>query len=329
MAAYLISEGGSDWRKAIVLNSETKEILGDTLVDIKFSGLSWKGNDGFYYSSYDKPKGSELSAKTDQHKVYYHKLGTPQEKDELIYGGMPDEKHRYIGASVTEDGQFLQLSAANSTSGNKLFIQNLNDPNGLLVPMVEDEKNDNYIIENVGSKLYIVTDRNAPNTKIVTVDASNPTPEHWVDFIAETANVLTPNTGGGYFFADWKSLEVKLMENYRNHSGAINGNIKNFARHGDFIAELSEQIGSVVPLNTSISSSYYDSVLKQAKGLVAVPESLFTATERLNLHSITWYRYNRYADDGTLITSGVNEVNVAKISKPKKIAEYNEVFSGV
>jgi hypothetical protein len=139
------------------------------------------------------------------------------------------------------------------------------------------------------------------------------------------SNILS----GGYLFADWKSLEVKLMDNYRSHSGAINGNIKNFARHGDFIAELSEQIGSVVPLNTSISSSYYDSVLKQAKGLVAVPESLFTATERLNLHSITWYRYNRYADDGTLITSGVNEVNVAKISKPEKIAEYNEVFSGV
>ncbi len=203
MAAYLISEGGSDWRKAIVIDTETKEIKGDTLVDIKFSGLAWRGNEGFYYSSYDKPKGSELSAKTDQHKVYFHKLGTTQDQDELVFGGRPDEKHRYIGASVTEDQNYLVLSAATSTSGNKLFIQNLQDPNGLLIPVVEDTQSDNSIIENVGSKLFIVTDRNAPNTKIVTVDAENPTPENWVDFIPETENVLTPNTGGGYFFAEY------------------------------------------------------------------------------------------------------------------------------
>jgi len=203
MAAYLISEGGSDWRKAIVLNAKTKEIVEDTLVDIKFSGLSWKGNDGFYYSSYDKPKGSELSAKTDQHKVYYHKLGTSQKQDQLVFGGRPDEKHRYIGATVSEDQNYLTISASTSTSGNKLFIQDLKDPNGLLIPIVEDTESDNYIIEIVGSKLYIVTDRNAPNTKIVTVDASSPEVKNWVDFIAETENVLTPNSGGGYFFAEY------------------------------------------------------------------------------------------------------------------------------
>lgn len=203
LAAYLISEGGSDWRKAIILNAETKEVVEDTLIDIKFSGLSWKGNDGFYYSSYDKPKGSELSAKTDQHKVYYHKLGTPQKNDELIFGGTPTEKHRYIGASVTEDNKYLLISASVSTSGNKLFIRNLEDPNGLLIPMVEDTESDNYVIDNVGSKLYIVTNRNAPNKKIVTVDASNPEAKNWVDFIPETENVLNPNTGGGYFFAEY------------------------------------------------------------------------------------------------------------------------------
>jgi len=115
MAAYLISERGSDWRKAIVINPETKEIVEDTLVDIKFSGVSWKGNEGFYYSSYDKPKGSELSAKTDQHKVYYHKLGTSQADDQLVYGGTEAEKHRYVGASVTSDGRYLLVSASVST----------------------------------------------------------------------------------------------------------------------------------------------------------------------------------------------------------------------
>ena len=95
LAAYSISEGGSDWRKVLIMDVESKEIIEDTLVDVKFSGVSWFKNEGFYYSSYDKPKGSELSAKTDQHKVYYHKLGTKQKEDTLIFGGTDEEKHRY------------------------------------------------------------------------------------------------------------------------------------------------------------------------------------------------------------------------------------------
>lgn len=214
LAGYLISEGGSDWRKAIVINTETKEIVEDTLTDIKFSGLAWKGNEGFYYSSYDKPKGSELSAKTDRHKVYFHKLGTPQEEDRLVYGDKPEEKHRYIGASVSEDQGYLTLSAATSTSGNKLFVQDLKDPNNPLVPIVSDTESDNYLIDNVGSKLYIVTNRNAPNQKIITVDAAKPTPENWKDFIPETENVLTPNTGGGYFFTEYMVDAVSKVMQY-------------------------------------------------------------------------------------------------------------------
>ncbi|WP_209401475.1 prolyl oligopeptidase family protein [Pseudozobellia sp. WGM2] len=214
LAAYLISEGGSDWRKAIVIETETKKIVEDTLTDIKFSGLSWQGNDGFYYSSYDKPEGSELSAKTDQHKVYYHKLGTSQKEDRLVFGGRPEEKHRYVGASVSEDQRYLTLSAAVSTSGNKLFIKDLNDPNALLIPIVNDTDSDNYVIENVGSKLYIVTNRNAPNKKIVTVDASDPKTENWVDFIPETENVLSPSTGGGYFFTEYMVDAISKVLQY-------------------------------------------------------------------------------------------------------------------
>ena len=214
LAAYLISEGGSDWRKAIVMETASKEIIADTLVDIKFSGLSWKGNEGFYYSSYDKPEGSELSAKTDQHKVYYHKLGTNQKEDALIYGGTPLEKHRYVGASVTEDNRYLTISASVSTSGNKLFLRDLEDPNGLLIPIVDDTESDVYLIENVGSKLYLVTNKNAPNQKIVTVDAANPGYENWVDFIPETENVLSPSTGGGYFFAEYMVDAISKVYQY-------------------------------------------------------------------------------------------------------------------
>src|SRR5690606_13428775 len=117
LVAYAISEGGSDWRKVIVLNTKDKSVVGDTLVDVKFSGLSWYKNEGFYYSSYDKPDGSELSAKTDQHKLYYHKLNTPQKEDKVIFGG--DIKRRYVGGYVTDNQEYLIITAANATYGNE------------------------------------------------------------------------------------------------------------------------------------------------------------------------------------------------------------------
>lgn len=214
LAAYLISEGGSDWRKGIVINAETKEIVEDTLVDIKFSGISWKGNEGFFYSSYDKPEGSELSAKTDQHKLYYHQVGTPQSEDKIIFGGTPEEKHRYVGGSVSEDEKYLFISASVSTSGNKLYLMDLTDPNAKLVTILDDTDSDTYVIDNVGSKLYLVTDRDAPNRKVVVVDAASPTPDNWKDLIPETKNVLTAGTGGGYFFTEYMVDAISKVMQY-------------------------------------------------------------------------------------------------------------------
>ena len=213
-SAYSISEGGSDWRKVLVMNVEDREIVEDTLIDIKFSGLSWKGNEGFYYSSYDKPKGSELSAKTDQHKLYYHKLGTSQKEDKLVFGGTEAEKHRYIGGSVSEDNRYLTISASTSTSGNKLFLKDLTKSDSKLVTILDNTDSDTYLLDNDGSKLYLVTNLNAPNKKIVTVDASNPTPENWKDFIPETENVLSPSRGGGYFFTKYMVDAVSKVSQY-------------------------------------------------------------------------------------------------------------------
>ncbi|WP_353777015.1 prolyl oligopeptidase family serine peptidase [Winogradskyella sp. 3972H.M.0a.05] len=214
IAAYSISEGGSDWRKIIVMDAETKEIKEDTLIDVKFSGISWYKNEGFYYSSYDKPEGSELSAKTDQHKLYYHKLGTSQKDDKLVFGGTPEEKHRYVYGYLSEDDKYLFVSASISTSGNKLFMKDLTNPDGQLVPIIDNVDSDTYVIDNVGSKLYLVTNLDAPNQKIVTVDASNPSPDQWQDFIAETENVLSPSTGGGYFFAEYMVDAVSKVKQY-------------------------------------------------------------------------------------------------------------------
>ena len=212
--AYSISEGGSDWRKIIVLDAESKTIKEDTLVDVKFSGISWYKNEGFYYSSYDKPKGSELSAKTDQHKLYYHKLGTSQKEDVVIFGEKPSEKHRYVGGYLTEDNRYLIISARVYTKGNKLFIKDLSKPNSKLVTIVNDIKNDTYVAENRGTKLYLVTNFNADNKKVVTVDASNPTPDNWKDFIPETENVLSLNSGAGYFFAEYMIDAVSKVVQY-------------------------------------------------------------------------------------------------------------------
>ena len=200
--AYQISEAGSDWRKVIIMNAETKEILEDTLVDVKFSGTSWYKNDGFYYSSYDKPKGSDLSAMTDKHKLFYHKLGTPQSSDKLIYGG-DAQPHRYIGGYVTEDENYLVISGAISTSGNDLYIKSLNQPNAPLKTIVADFEKNHNLIHTEGTTLYIETDLNAPNKRLVTVDFANPTSDKWVDLIPETENPLSIATGGGYIFANY------------------------------------------------------------------------------------------------------------------------------
>jgi prolyl oligopeptidase len=214
LLAYQLSEGGSDWTKVVVMRASDKTIVGDTLVDVKFSGIAWQGNGGFYYSSYDKPaEGSQLSGLTQYHKLYFHQLGTAQKQDQLVFGGDKTPR-RYIGAGLTEDERYLIISAANSTSGNELYIRDLSVPNSPIVSVVDNFNQNHSIIDNIGTKLYIYTNLNAPNGKIITVDASNPKPEHWVTLIKETENVLNPSTGGGKIFANYIKDAVSLVLQY-------------------------------------------------------------------------------------------------------------------
>ena len=214
VAAYQISEGGSDWRKVITLKTVDHEIIGDTLIDVKFSGLAWKGNEGFYYSSYEKPaEGSQLSGLTQFHKLYFHLNGSSQKEDRLIFGGEQTPR-RYIAAGVTEDERFLVISAAESTTGNELYFQDLSKPGSPIVNVVNDFKGDHSIIDNQGTKLYIFTNLNAPNYKVVTVDASNPGPENWKDLIPETDNVLSISTAGGKIFANYLKDATSLVMQY-------------------------------------------------------------------------------------------------------------------
>ena len=224
LAAYSISEGGSDWRKLITINTATKEIIEDTLKNIKFSGVSWLKNEGFFYSSYDKPEGSELSQKTDQHKLYFHQLGTPQTEDDLIFGGTAEEKNRYVGAQVTDDGNFLLISAAISTSGNKLYFKDLRDANSPLQLIADNYTYDHYLLDSKGSTLFIVTNHQAPNQKLVQVDVNNPKIDHWVDLIPQTENVLSISSGGGYFFAEYMVDALSKVFQY-DQNGTLIGEV--------------------------------------------------------------------------------------------------------
>lgn len=225
LAACQISEGGSDWRKVIVINTSSMKQMDDTLMDIKFSGTAWKKNEGFYYSSYDKPKeGSQLSGKTQIHKLYYHKLGTKQSEDKLIFGGEQTPR-RYIGAGVTEDQHWLIITAANATTGKELYIQDLTTENAPIVPVATGFDYEQDVVYSHAGKLYIVTNRNAPNRKLVVTDAATPTPEHWKDLIPETKFPLDISTGGGKLFAQYIKDAVSDVQQY-NLNGKIEKTIK-------------------------------------------------------------------------------------------------------
>lgn len=213
LVAYQISEGGSDWRKVYVLNAADKSQIGEVLTDIKFTGIAWKGNEGFYYSSYDRPKdASVLSAMTQHHKLYYHKLGTPQNQDKLVFGG-EQKPRRYIGAGITEDQRYLVISAANTTSGNELYIKDLSRPDSQIQTIVNNFDSDNEVVSSEGSKLFISTTYKAPNRRVVTTDITNPVPSTWKDLIPESNNVLNVGTGGGKIFASYlKDATTQVLQ---------------------------------------------------------------------------------------------------------------------
>lgn len=212
LVAYTISKGGSDWRKIIIMDAVSKEIKEDTLIDVKFSGLAWRGNKGIFYSSYEKPKGSELSAKTDQHRLFYHKLGTAQESDEIIFGDK--EKRRYVGGSVTEDGKFLIISASASTSGNELYYKSLLTKNSKIKPIILGFEYDTSVLDHKGNKFLLVTNLNAPNKRIVETPVHKPESENWVDVIPETKNVLSPSKASGFIFAKYMVDAVSQVKQY-------------------------------------------------------------------------------------------------------------------
>ncbi|MEQ9100444.1 MAG: prolyl oligopeptidase family serine peptidase [Imperialibacter sp.] len=225
LAGMLLSDGGSDWRKGVLFNTATKELVGDTLRDLKFTGFSWRGNEGVYYGSYDKPKdGSVLSGKTQHHKLYFHKLGEPQASDKLILGGA-EFPRRYVGANLTEDERFLVISASVSTTGNELYIQDLTVPNSPIKPIVDNVDKEHYVIDNDGETLFIFTNLDAPNNRIVKTSFADPTPATWADVIPETKNVLSASTAGKKIFAEYL-VDAKSEIKQYNRKGELERDVE-------------------------------------------------------------------------------------------------------
>ena len=212
--AYQLSVGGSDWRSIVVRDVANGQILETPLNDVKFSGIAWLGSEGFFYSSYDKPEGSELSAKTDQHKLYFHRIGAAQSQDELVFGELADQKHRYVGADVGGDDRYLLISAANSTSGNKLFVKDLRSDTNELITLFADERADGYLLESDGETLLISTNHTAPKGRVVAVDPQNPKETNWRDIIPESEVVLTARAGAGFIFAEYMIDAISQVKQF-------------------------------------------------------------------------------------------------------------------
>ena len=201
--AYKISRGGSDWNEIFVMDVETKEKLNDHLKWIKFSGASWLGN-GFFYSAYDEPaEGTALSGKNEYHKVYYHKLGDPQSKDQLVY----EDKNnplRNFGFSTDEDEKYIFLTATEGTSGNSLYVKEATVPDATFHPVSETFDYDFHPIDVLHDRLLVMTNYKAPKYRLILVDPKNTAESAWQELIPESEAVLM-NAGivGGKIIANY------------------------------------------------------------------------------------------------------------------------------
>ncbi len=222
LVTLLLQEGGSDWRKAVTLRTADKSVVGDTLKDLKFTGIAWKGNEGFYYSRYDNPKGNQLFSKVDYNKVCYHKLGTPQSSDRVVFDGGTMQPQRRASAFLTEDERYLIIATSVTTSGNELYAQDLTQPRATLVPVVNNFNNDHDVIDNDGQRLLIHTNLNAPNGRIVAADISRPAPENWKDLIPEAPEpIRNVSTAGKKIFVSYLKDARSVIKQYD-----YNGNLE-------------------------------------------------------------------------------------------------------
>lgn len=188
--AYTISRSGSDWTEIYVLDAATGRQLGDHIVWAKFTGASWRG-DGFYYSAYDAPEeGKEYSNVNENHKIYYHKIGTPQGEDKLVYENKAYPK-RFYSASVSDDETLLFIFESGDGAGNAVYVKDLTKPDAQLTAMATDMRYQYYPVETIDGKTYIFTNYGAPKGRIMAATADRPALRDWTEVVPEGRSVLS------------------------------------------------------------------------------------------------------------------------------------------
>ena len=212
--AYSINKAGSDWAEFFVMDIATGKNLPDKIEWVKFSGASWQG-DGFYYSRYDAPtNGKELSNRNEYHKVYFHKLGTPQSDDKLIFENRNFPLRSYH-AGTTEDEHFLILSESEGTSGNSLFCKDLTKKGSQFVILAPGFENEYSVIDNIGDKLLVLTNEGSPCRKLVLIDPKSPASANWKVIIPEKTEVLEGVVlAGNQMFAQYMKDATNRVYSY-------------------------------------------------------------------------------------------------------------------
>ncbi|MEO9004064.1 MAG: prolyl oligopeptidase family serine peptidase [Ginsengibacter sp.] len=221
-AVYLESQAGSDWQVAHIMKVSDKSLLKEEVQFIKFSSTSWKDDDGFYYSRYPTPdEKSKLTTQNQFHKVYYHKIGTPQSSDQLIY---EDKQHplRTTNAGLSEDQHFLMLSSSEGTSGSELWVKDMHDisPSNSFILLIKGFDTESDFIDNDGSRLLVRTNTDAPNYKLVSINPKNPAKENWQTIIPERKELLerVATAGGRLFLTYLQDASSRIYQtDYKGH----------------------------------------------------------------------------------------------------------------
>ncbi len=189
-AAYAISRSGSDWQEFFVIDLATGELTDDHIEWAKFSDASWLG-DGFYYSAYDRPtEGKEFSNVNAGHKIYYHKIGTPQSDDVLFYQN-PIEPKRFYNVEVNEDETLMYLYESGAGAGNNLYVRDLRQKDALFIQMTNDMDYFYSPLYDDGDRMYFFTNFGAPKGRIMTADIHQPGVNDWQELVPEQKNVLS------------------------------------------------------------------------------------------------------------------------------------------
>jgi prolyl oligopeptidase len=229
LAVYGVSTSGSDWQEYRVLDLASRKPLADVVKWVKVSSVAWRDR-GFYYSRYPEPKaGTEKSSINENHQVYYHRIGTPQSDDDLVFEDAKNPQRFHL-LSTTEDERYAVLTVSDrgtGKQGNAVFVKDLSRAESAFAPLIPTIGDDTYaVLENVRGELVVFTDNGAPNGRVLRIDPASPAPANWKVLIAEKPDTIdTVQVAGGKIVATYMK-DVASRAYVHNLEGAFENEIE-------------------------------------------------------------------------------------------------------